>query len=95
LKFNVISIQHPQLADPTFWETIFTKDLTELKRLFLNILIFDSDHLHSPMWNLLADEEKVIERINKSNYWSSHQWKTTFSSSLSTSQTHWAKFNVV
>jgi len=78
LKLNVESTENPQLADPIFWETVLCKYLRELKRLSLNVSILDEYHFNSHTWNSLTDEEKVVERMEKSNYWSSHQWKTTF-----------------
>ncbi len=73
LKLNVESTENPQLPDPIFWETILCKYLRELKRLSFNVSIFNQYYSNNPMWNSLTDEEKVIEQMAKSNYWSSHQ----------------------
>src|SRR5262249_35454722 len=91
LKLHVISTWNLQLIEPTFWETAFSTYLIELKRLSLNVFMFNTYYSTDPVWNLLPDEKEVIKQIKKSNYWSSHQWKITFRSGLSTFQICWAK----
>jgi len=95
LTLNLESNQNPELADPLFWETVFSKYSTELKQLSLNAVITDRYLWDDFLWNPVAKEEKVIERITKSNYWSSHQWKATFKSIVTIPQFGWAEFKVV
>ncbi len=71
---------------------MFSKYSTELKQFSLNAVITLDDFL----WNPLAKEEKFIEQITKSNYWSSHQWKAiTFKSIVTIPQFSWTEFKVV
>jgi len=88
---------HPGVCDPMFWETVLSKYLEELKGLYLHALsyYYYNDVYISPRWKFLLDKEKVIEQIEKSNYWSSHQWKITFKSTMAISDKPYRiEFNV-
>ncbi|CAF5119978.1 unnamed protein product, partial [Rotaria sp. Silwood1] len=83
-------------VEPIFWETSLRKNLVELKWLSLLAYIYDDSSSTDPIWNYLINTEPIIEQIEKSNYWSSHQWKATFHSSIPTlsDDVYWAEFEV-
>jgi hypothetical protein len=97
LKLQAHQNGRSELVDPLFWETVLSENLIELKRLFLHSFIIEENSLINPLWNSLPDKKKANEQIEKSNYWSSNQWKATFNRSMRTlqSQDCWAKFQVV
>jgi len=97
LKLMVKSNGDLELAGPVFWEIYLRKYLVKLKRLSLNAYIYNKNVSNNPIWNFLTDKKTVLTQIEKSNYWSSHQWKTTFDSGMTTLGTnyYWAKFDVV
>jgi hypothetical protein len=96
LKLIVKSNGDPELAVPIFWEILLSKYLVKLKRISLNALVVNKNIPINPIWNFLIDKEKIFKRIEKSNYWPSHQWKTTFDSGIPILQYYYsAKFEVV
>jgi hypothetical protein len=97
LKLMVRSNGDLELADPVFWEINLRKYLVKLKRLSLNVYVYNKDVSNNPIWNFLIDKKNVFTQIENSNYWSSHQWKTTFDSGMKTLQRnyYWAKFDAV
>ncbi len=97
LKLKIEPSGDPELADPTFWETLLSQYLMKLKRLSLKAFIFNRNVSVNPIWNFLKDKQEVFKRIEESNYWSSHQWGTKFNSGMGVagSEYYWASFEVL
>jgi hypothetical protein len=96
LKLKAHRNSHHRLVDPMFWEKLLSKYLVKLKRLSLDTYTFDKNFLNNPIWKYLTDKEKINKQIEKSNYWSSHPWKTKFNSGMPAVFTaYWAQFVVV
>jgi hypothetical protein len=96
LQLNVDMEHQAEYVEPIFWETFLRKHLGELKQLYLLAYTHDDSSSTNPIWNCLINKESIIEQIEKSNYWSSHQWKATFDSSIPTpsDDVYWADFKV-
>jgi hypothetical protein len=84
------------LADPLFWETTLSKYLIELKQLSLFIFTKNSHISTSSGWKFIRNKDETCKQIQKSYYWSSHQWKITFNagSPIPYLDFYWAKFDV-
>jgi hypothetical protein len=97
LKVVGYSNTSPESTDPKFWELYLSTYLLDLKRLSLSIYVRALNPSSVLVWNYLMDKAEIIEQIKKSNYWSSHRWKTSFNSSRSTftdDNIYRAKFSV-
>jgi hypothetical protein len=95
LKLRIKPSGDPELVDPIFWETLLSQYLIKLKRLSFKAFIFNNNVPANSIWNFLTDEQKVLKRIEESNYWSSHQWDTTFDSGIRGREYYWASFKVL
>jgi hypothetical protein len=97
LKLKVDEHHQPEFIDPIFWETHLSKNSIRLKRLSLFAFAFDYNPPNDLIWNCVTDKDKVLKQIEKSNYWSAHQWKIEFDSGTPTSERsyYWARFEVI
>jgi len=95
LKLIAKSFCHLELADPIFWETTLSKYLIELKRLSLFVSTQTINISTNSHWKFIQNKDETCKQIQKSNYWSSHQWKITFNDGiLIPLNFYWAKLNV-
>ncbi|CAF1038093.1 unnamed protein product [Rotaria sp. Silwood1] len=82
LKLLLFPYRDPEFVDPLFWEKLLSKYLFELKRLYLYTKTSDLSPPISSHWNSIINREEVCKKIDESNYWSSHGWRTTFDSKM-------------
>jgi hypothetical protein len=96
LKLKIQLRGSPEFTDPIFWETTLSNYLPKLKQLRLFVCTRDSKNSNNPHWIFIQSKDEISKEIKKSNYWSSHPWKTIFNSGcpMDYIDFYWAKFEV-
>jgi hypothetical protein len=97
LTFTASNNRHYTVVNPHWWESVLSKYLLELKRLYLRVSSHNNDIPHNPDWPVDLDEQTVRQQIEASPYWCAHPlWQLTYEKQMPTAEHnyHRAAFTV-